>query len=176
MPYSIDIFTQPSESMREDLFAVGLSSFQSAFQNPECRTKDPDIVTDEKIIATYTPMLRDDIENIHNGYAYLAKIDGKIIGWAFFLPENIDSFYVSLVVVDPMYQGQKVGTKLLFAILDTFPNTKTLFLYVRRVNENAYKIFQHLGFSECSYQRDSEKVDPHYIASMKLEFMQNQAD
>ncbi len=93
---------------------------------------------------------------------------GELIGWATFWPDGnaADTVYVNTLVVSPDYQKQGVGKKLLFSVRedkDLLPETKHLFLDVRRNNKNAVEFYKKNEFSETKYSYGDHKPNKHLL-------------
>lgn len=82
---------------------------------------------------------------------FVAKDEDAIVGVAFlFAMQKIGKCigYVEDVVVDPAYRGQKLGEKLMQAIIERARDEKVTYLYLtsKPEREAANHLYQKLGF------------------------------
>ncbi|MDF2578272.1 MAG: hypothetical protein K0S74_1756 [Chlamydiales bacterium] len=100
----------------------------------------------------------------------IAKQDEKVIGYSSFdLSQSPDEIYIRLLCVSPESQGQKLGEKLIFPIVDLYPNKKYLTLTTRKLNERALGFYKKLGFETTD--KVYEGVDPNLYYSLRLELI-----
>ncbi len=94
--------------------------------------------------------LRNFIEN-KNNYGFIAKIDNKIIGFAFayvlLKPDSRKVFYLDAIDVMPNYQGKGYGTGLISFARDYAKTIDCykMYLITNRSNISAYKCYEKAG-------------------------------
>ena len=107
----------------------------------------------EKRIISYNSLLNDLKTN--NTFCYIAKLDGKCIGYISFsiLVDHID--ILSIAVIKD-YRKKGVATKLLDVIilLAKENNIKDIFLEVRVSNNAAISFYEKNGFEKISTRKN----------------------
>ncbi len=83
---------------------------------------------------------------------YVAKFDGKVIGYVMCREERINYTRMGLVIsvaVDLQYRGQEIGPKLMYEAHRAMRerNIPMAALQVRKSNEAAIKMYEKLGYS-----------------------------
>ena len=91
------------------------------------------------------------IEEINRGVACFLKATDNdfIIGYigGYFI---MDEGEILNFVVDEAYRRRGIGTKLINALINNYPHTKSIVLEVRKSNIIAQKFYNHLGFHQIS--------------------------
>lgn len=93
----------------------------------------------------------DDFQTGHQKLV-IAKIDGKIVGFAGFKPaEEPNQIYITQLSVDTDYWHQGIGKQLVFSALDLYENTEKLVVIARKLNTVAQQFYEKLGFVKSPY-------------------------
>ena len=110
-------------------------------------------------------------ENIINkgGYIFFTKTGDQISGTVALIKMDNNSFELGKMAVDPMYQGQKIGQKLMQYCIDFAKDKKwtSLVLYSNTKLENAIHIYRKYGFKEMELEKDS----PYLRSNIKMELV-----
>lgn len=78
----------------------------------------------------------------------------------------IDDKHIGALFVDPKYQNQKIGTKLVNYAKKIYPEL-TLKVYIK--NANATRFYQHNGFKIIAEQTDDDTQEQELLMSWSLE-------
>ena len=91
------------------------------------------------------------------GHIFFARLDGEIVGTVALIKLSDNSYELSKMAVTPMYQGQKIGQKLLKHSIDFAREHgwKDLILYSNRKLENAIYLYIKYGFEETEIEEDN---------------------
>jgi [ribosomal protein S18]-alanine N-acetyltransferase len=83
-----------------------------------------------------------------------------IIGHAI-MSYAVGECHILNLCVHPQHQGMGLGRKLILHLLDVARRNgaRIAFLEVRLSNENAYKLYQSLGFAEVGIRKDYYPAD-----------------
>jgi len=103
------------------------------------------------------------------GYIFFAEIDSEIVG-CYSLIKLKDSIYeLGKMAVDPDYQGQKIGQKLMVHGISFAKsnNWKELLLYSNTILEPAIYIYKKFGFREVVM----EKNTPYARSNIKMQLI-----
>lgn len=87
-------------------------------------------------------------------FGYKRNPKGKIYTGQFTLREKEDKFEIWDLSVLLRYRNKGYGTQMLTEFISQFNFEKPLFLYVRKVNEIAIRLYEKVGFKivgECSF-------------------------
>jgi ribosomal-protein-alanine N-acetyltransferase len=82
---------------------------------------------------------------------YVAKLDGKVIGYVMCREETVNYIRMGLVIsvaVDPAHKGQEIGCKLMYEAHRAMRerNIPMACLQVRKSNEAAIRMYEKLGY------------------------------
>lgn len=96
-------------------------------------------------------------ENLHreivnpNVYFGLAKNDAReIVGLATAVMHSETTIYLTRLYVDPQAQRQGIGSRLLQAVIQHYPQASTMRLEVERNNVKGSSFYRKQGFTEIS--------------------------
>lgn len=99
-------------------------------------------------------MLKNNLENEMNHY-YVYELDDNIVGYISIV---FDGYIAEILnfCVEPAYQNNKIGTKILEEIFVIYENKKceSLILEVRQSNERAIHLYTKLGFKKISVRKN----------------------
>ena len=98
-------------------------------------------------------VFKSELENGNSKYL-IAKINGKIVGFAGIIP-IVDEADISNIVVHKDFRNKHIGSYLLEALLNlaTSLNLKTINLEVRESNIPAIKLYEKFGFEVCGLRK-----------------------
>ena len=123
----------------------------------------------------YLDYFATEFKEFEHGHLYWleAKIDNKLVGWATYekSPTTANSHYMNLLIVDPDFQKQGIGTELVFAVtkLDAFSDAKYINLLLRKKNVGGRVFYSSLGFKpNPNFKRDNF-VDVSLLEGWTLE-------
>lgn len=91
------------------------------------------------------------------GYIFFALLDEEVVGTVALIKVSEGSYELSKMAVTPMYQGQKIGQKLLKHSIDFAKEQgwTELILYSNRILENAIYLYLKYGFEEVEIDPDN---------------------
>lgn len=99
-------------------------------------------------------MLKNNLENEMNHY-YVYELRDNIVGYISIV---FDGYIAEILnfCVEPAYQNNKIGTKILEEIFVIYENKKceSLILEVRQSNERAIHLYTKLGFEKISVRKN----------------------
>lgn len=102
--------------------------------------------------AAFTPFWRNDLgafqEYLRGGYTFLAaELKGQVVGYLV-AEDHPAGFYIIRLAVDPAWQGQGVGTRLLAEAiaLARAQGTLPILLNTQRTNRQARRLYTWFGF------------------------------
>lgn len=99
-------------------------------------------------------MLKNNLENEMNHY-YVYELSDNIVGYISIV---FDGYIAEILnfCVEPAYQNNKIGTKILEEIFVIYENKKceSLILEVRQSNERAIHLYTKLGFEKISVRKN----------------------
>jgi ribosomal protein S18 acetylase RimI-like enzyme len=125
------------EARKEDLPEI-LSLQKQAFREAVERYKDPNL-----------PPLRQSLPEIEREFSrgrfLVALVDGKIVG-SVRANEQDGTCYVGKLVVDPNFQNQGIGTRLMEAIEASFPQTPRIKIFTGFRDEKNLYLYKKLGY------------------------------
>jgi ribosomal protein S18 acetylase RimI-like enzyme len=107
----------------------------------------------EKSVAhykTYSAMVDEDEikEEFENNYIiYLIKMDDLVVGIIDYKIDDINTAYLSDIVVKPEFQGQGIARQAVENILKEIGDIKRIYLYTHPENVPIRKIFSSFGFT-----------------------------
>jgi len=101
---------------------------------------------------TYVPSFWTTHLNQFGDLFYVAKFDGKVIGYVMCREEQVNRVRMGLIIsvaVDKEYRGQEIGPKLMYEAHRAMRerNIPMAALQVRKSNEAAIKMYEKLGYS-----------------------------
>lgn len=99
---------------------------------------------------------------IPNTESYVFEDKHKIKGFI----STIDEQYIGALFVDPQYQRQKIGTKLINYVKNMYP---MLSLKVFTKNKDALRFYQKNGFKIMSEQTDESTCEQELLMSWMME-------
>ena len=101
------------------------------------------------------------------GFIFFVKIDETIVGTAAFIHVSKGIYELGKMAVDPTFQGQKIGQKLLkhMLVFADKHHWNKIILYSSKLLKNALYIYQKNGFIEVPL----EKNLPYERADIKME-------
>ncbi len=82
---------------------------------------------------------------LQNGRAFVAEIDGKVVGSSATIRYGSDLAWISMVLVNPDYRGQGLGRKLLEIAFDDVSDVKCVKL---DATPEGRRIYVHYGFQD----------------------------
>lgn len=97
---------------------------------------------------------------------YVAKINGKVVGYTEPRIYENGKRYVSAIYVAPEMQGVGVGGKLLRKALSVLGNDKDIFLEVISYNQKAIGFYEHFGFVKTDAAVPEEVGRPDYMKTL----------
>ena len=80
--------------------------------------------------------------------AYLvAKVDAEVVGYGGAMTVGSEA-HITTIAVDPPYQGQKIGTRLMIGLMEASieRGARTVSLEVRKSNRPAQRMYEKFGF------------------------------
>ena len=80
--------------------------------------------------------------------AYLvAKVDAEVVGYGGAMTVGSEA-HITTIAVDPPYQGQKIGTRLMIGLIEASieRGARTVSLEVRKSNTPAQRMYEKFGF------------------------------
>jgi ribosomal protein S18 acetylase RimI-like enzyme len=85
-------------------------------------------------------------EGIGTHFAAAKNRQGKMVGFVLTKPLDEKTIFVDLLFVDYDYQRKGIGTRLIQATIDAFPEAKYVHLGVFKTNKPAQKFYEKQGF------------------------------
>ena len=97
----------------------------------------------------------------HSAAYYVARLDGKVVGYAG-MWVIMDEAHITTLAVDQPYRGRKIGERLLQALMEeaTFRGADRASLEVREHNIVAQNLYRKYGFRDAAI-RKSYYTDNH---------------
>lgn len=111
-------------------------------------------------------LLRSQIEKLGDYFA-VAKDDGKIIGLVSVVVLSRDELYLSRLYVRPQYQGMGVGTRLLNAAIESYPDATIIRLEVEQQNAKGHSYWRKQKFVDIG--TNIEQIGTDRIAVITME-------
>ena len=93
---------------------------------------------------------------------YKAMINGRIIGSIRVLIKDKICF-VGKLIVNPEYQNQGIGTKLMRKVEESISNIKTIELYTGNKSIRNLYLYKKLGFKEFKVEKINENLSLIYL-------------
>ena len=100
-----------------------------------------------------------------------AKADDKIVGFLIIdIAKYPEEIYLAQLAIDPVYQGQGIGSSMIRSLFDQFSECGRFVLITRCANEKAKVLYNALGFTSSSYRHEGysqelytgfEYINPH---------------
>lgn len=105
------------------------------------------------VVEPYDSELLSQCEDIilkPGGFIFFIRIDSKIVGTAAYIFKSKGVYELGKMAVDPVFQGQKLGQKLMLFMLEFAQkhHWSKIILYSSRKLKNALYIYQKNGFIE----------------------------
>lgn len=84
----------------------------------------------------------------------VAKLQGQIIGYGGLMTTGLEA-HITTIAVDPPYHRQKIGTKLMLALMDAAigRGATSVSLEVRMSNHSAQRMYRRFGFQPVGIRR-----------------------
>lgn len=101
-----------------------------------------------------------------DGTIFVAKIDGKVVGFADPDLDEKGRHFIGMIYVYPEYQGTGIGGKLMKAALDYFGREEDIYLEVVSYNEKSIGFYEHIGFEKTDEKASEEEGRPDFIVSL----------
>lgn len=143
-----------------------------AYLNPELGITAKDIEINAKgLHGEFVPKriayLKNKLSSLDrpDGATFVAKIDGKVVGFAEPSIEN-GKRRVGALFVAPEAQGKGVGSKLIQQDLDWHGHNEDIFLEVIAYNQNAIDFYKRFGFEQTDAIVPEESNLPSFIKSL----------
>lgn len=77
-----------------------------------------------------------------------------VIGYASFDVNDAMESYIRYLAVDPSTQHKGIGKRLVYSIIEMFPQISRISLVTRKANLKAINFYKHIGFCESNDQHD----------------------
>ena len=137
------------ESFRRIMFESFLFCYRDLTQ------ADLQIDTDKKtwLSSCFSDEFLDQLKLPNSPYRLLAALkESAPVGYALFdLSLYPHQVYLSELAVDLRFQGKGIGKQLVFAPLQSLPDTKKIVLITRKANAQAKAFYKAIGFSPSSF-------------------------
>lgn len=144
-----------------------------AYPNPELGITAEDIeINAQGMKGEFVPRrityLQKDLseQNPADHATFVARIDGKVRGFAVPKIEAEDRCVLSMIYVEPEYQGKGIGHQLMEKALDWLGRDKDIFLEVVSYNQNAIKFYEKFGFVKTDAVVPEETGRPSYMKTL----------
>jgi ribosomal-protein-alanine N-acetyltransferase len=131
----------------------------TVFIEPLSSPSDLDAVLAIEVESFTSPWTREmyvaELENVGVSFCYLARNEsGDILGFCSFW-RVLDELHINNLAVAPMYRRRGIGTELLTHVLNEGARLGAYraTLEVRRSNEVARHLYEHLGFATAGVRR-----------------------
>ena len=87
--------------------------------------------------------------------------DEKLIGYVDTVSNGLTDAYIQDLMVDPAYQGQKIGTELMNRIISILKEKKIFMISVIYGNEDLVSLYKRFGFSQmlCGQMQTYEEEE-----------------
>lgn len=145
----------------------------AAYPNPELGITAEDIkVNAQGLHGEFVPRriayLQKEIaaEDGINQVTFVAKVDGKVVGYVAPRHDADGHRMISMIYVLPEYQGKGIGSKLLQRALDWFGHDQDIFLEVVSYNQSAIHFYEKFGFEKTNNVPEEETGRPSYMKSI----------
>jgi ribosomal protein S18 acetylase RimI-like enzyme len=116
---------------------------------------------DERVLgrAERQDFLRQSVERRE---CLVARCNGTLTGFAVVDRSFFDQRFVALLIVDPRYQRQGIGSALMTAVESRFPGEK-LFTSTNTSNLKMQALCEQLGFVRSGYIEHLDEGDPEIV-------------
>ena len=89
-----------------------------------------------------------------------AKANDKIIGFLVIdTKKNPEEIYLSLLAVDPAYQGRGIASSMIRSLFSQFPECEKFVVNTRHINEESKRLYLSLGFVASSYMHEGHNPE-----------------
>lgn len=86
---------------------------------------------------------------------YIAELDGQVVGFVIINMKGAFFGYIQTICVAAEQRGQGIGTKLIeWAEERIFSDSPNVFICVSSFNQNAYRLYERLGYSIVGELKD----------------------
>lgn len=98
-------------------------------------------------------IFRDCLKHGHSCWIY--EQDGQVVGYAV-LMFVLDEMHILNICIDPVWQGQRLGSRLLATVerIGQGAKAQSCFLEVRQSNYTAQRLYLQAGFNEIGLRKD----------------------
>lgn len=104
---------------------------------------------EEKVVATFDTYIKE--WNINSNMVLITEKENDMLrGWALFKINN-DQAILELVCVDPEYCRRGIGKRLVFSILEHYPNISRIGVVTRKINTISPEFYPALGFQKTDF-------------------------
>ncbi len=154
--------------------ALGVNVFVNAFKDSHEAEIKEHFQSREKIVDYYHHLIQDyDIAPFRAGKLIWIRafLENQFIGWMGLEPNfrNTNHTYISTFVLDPQFEGDGIGQKMLASITQHWlPETTELNLLVRKINHKALGFFQCFGFTLAEDIVHHYNDNPQHCQFMRL--------
>ncbi len=97
---------------------------------------------------------------------YVAKIDGKVVGYVEPCIDEHGHQRINAIYVDPEAQRKGVGGELMRQALSVLGRDRDIYLDVVSYNQNAIDFYKHFGFEKTDAKVAKDKEAPDYMVSL----------
>ena len=99
---------------------------------------------------------------------FVAKKDGKVVGYVEPIIDEQNKHYISAIYVDPKNQGGGVGTKLYEKAVELLGEDQDIFLEVVSYNQKAIVFYKNKGFEQTKAIVPEDEGRPEYMKSLPM--------
>ena len=99
---------------------------------------------------------------------FVAKKDGKVVGYVEPIIDEQNKHYISAIYVDPKNQEGGVGTKLYEKAVEMLGEDQDIFLEVVSYNQKAIVFYKNKGFEQTKAIVPEDEGRPEYMKSLPM--------
>lgn len=114
-------------------------------------------VSEEELVHYYHKKVIPRLDEGHE--TYVAYDKDKMIAYAIYQKWDADSYYLAEMAVASGYQGQGIGKKLVFSILEKEPSVKRILLVTESKNRWSQAFYKKIGFQPSSFRHPDYDPD-----------------
>jgi ribosomal protein S18 acetylase RimI-like enzyme len=111
-------------------------------------------------------LLRSQIEKSGDFFA-VAKDDGKILGIITVIAVSREELHLARLYVRPEHQGKGVGSRLLAAAIESYPDAKVVRLKVEQQNTKSHSYWRNRKFFDTGTSVEQVGTDRMTVVSME---------